>query len=288
MVRKVLREPLVHFLVLALLIFVAYGVLNRSDTLAPERIVITQAKIEQIAGLFARTWQRPPTSVELKGLIDDYVREEIYYREALKLGLETDDTVIRRRLRQKMEFLSDAANETPKPTEAELAEYLNAHAAKFAVEPAVAFRQIYFNPERRGDKTRDDAATALETLRSDASLEPASVGDATLLPSELPLTSKASVSQTFGAQFAEEVAKAPPDNWIGPIKSTFGLHLVRVQKARPGRMPALAKVRGAVERDWSSEKRQALADRRFNELLKQYDIAVEPEPKAPAQASASP
>ena len=288
MVRKVLREPLVHFLVLALLIFVAYGVLNRSDTLAPERIVITQAKIEQIAGLFARTWQRPPTSVELKGLIDDYVREEIYYREALKLGLETDDTVIRRRLRQKMEFLSDAANETPKPTEAELAEYLNAHAAKFAVEPAVAFRQIYFNPERRGDKTRDDAATALETLRSDASLEPASVGDATLLPSELPLTSKASISQTFGAQFAEEVAKAPPDNWIGPIKSTFGLHLVRVQKARPGRMPALAEVRGAVERDWSSEKRQALADRRFNELLKQYDIAVEPEPKAPAQASASP
>jgi hypothetical protein len=287
-VRKVLREPLVHFLVLALLIFVAYGALNRSDTSAPERIVITQAKIEQIAGLFARTWQRSPTSVELKGLIDEYVREEVYYREALKLGLETDDTVIRRRLRQKMEFLNDAASETLSPTEAELAEYLNAHAAKFAVEPAIAFHHIYFNPERRGDKTNEDALAALEALRSNPALDPALVGDATLLPSKLPLTSKASVSQTFGAQFADEVAKAPPGNWIAPIKSTFGLHVVRVQEARPGRTPTLAEVRDAVERDWASEKRKALADRRFNELLKQYDIAIETEPKVPAQASASP
>ena len=107
---------------------------NRSDTTAPGRIVITQAKIEQIAGLFARTWQRPPTPAELKGLIDDYVKDEVYYREALKLGLEADDTVIRRRLRQKMEFLSDAASETLRASEAELAEYLNAHADKFAVE----------------------------------------------------------------------------------------------------------------------------------------------------------
>ena len=287
-VKKVLREPLVHFLGLGLAIFVAYGVLNRSDTTAPERIVITQGKIEQIAGLFARTWQRPPTSIELRGLIDDYVKEEVYYREALKLGLETNDTVIRRRLRQKMEFLTDAAGETLTPTEAELAEYLKAHAAKFAIDPAIAFRQVYFNPERRGDKTNDDARTALEALRSDPSLDPASVGDATLLPSELPLTSKASVSQTFGPAFAEEVAKAPPGNWIGPIKSSFGLHLVRVHEISPGRMPTLAEVRDAVEREWANEKRKALADRRFNELLKQYDITIEREPKGPAQASASP
>ena len=155
--KKVLREPLVHFLALALAIFIVYGALNRSDRVTPDRIVVTQARIEQIATLFARTWQRPPSPSELKGLIDDYVKDEVYYREALKLGLEADDTVIRRRLRQKMEFLSDAASETLNPTEAELAEYLNAHADKFAVEHAVAFRQIYFNPERRGDKASDDA-----------------------------------------------------------------------------------------------------------------------------------
>jgi len=206
----------------------------------------------------------------------------------LKLGLEADDTVIRRRLRQKMEFLSDAANETLNPTEAELAEYLNAHAEKFAVEPAVAFRQVYLNPERRGDKTNEDAKTALEALRSDASLDPASVGDATLLPTELSLTSKASVSQSFGPAFAEEVTKSAPGNWVGPIKSAFGSHLVRVQEISPGRVPTLAEVRDAVQRDWASEKRRTLAERRFNELLKQYDVSFENVPKAAAQASTSP
>ena len=288
MVNKVLREPLVHFLAFALAIFAVYGALNRSDSVTPGRIVVTQARIEQIATLFTRTWQRPPSPSELKGLIDDYIKDEVYYREALKLGLEADDTVIRRRLRQKMEFLSDAANETLNPTEAELAEYLNAHAEKFAVEPAVAFRQVYLNPERRGDKTNEDAKTALEALRSDASLDPASVGDATLLPTELSLTSKASVSQSFGPAFAEEVTKSAPGNWVGPIKSAFGSHLVRVQEISPGRVPTLAEVRDAVQRDWASEKRRTLAERRFNELLKQYDVSFENVPKAAAQASTSP
>lgn len=288
MVKKVLREPLVHFLALALAIFAIYGALNRSDSVTTGRIVVTQGRIEQIATLFARTWQRRPSPSELKGLIDDYIKDEVYYREALKLGLEADDTVIRRRLRQKMEFLSDAANATLNPTEAELAEYLNAHAEKFAVEPAVAFRQIYFNPERRGDKTKEDAKTALEALRSDSSLDPASVSDATLLPSELSLTSKASVSQTFGPAFAEEVTRSTPGTWVGPIKSAFGSHLVRVHEISPGRVPTLPEVRDAVQRDWASEKRRTLADRRFNELLKQYDVTFESVPKAAAQASTSP
>ena len=286
--KKVLREPLVHFLALALAIFIIHGALNRSDGVAHDRILVTQARIEQMATLFARTWQRPPSPSELKGLIDDYIKDEVYYREALKFGLEADDTVIRRRLRQKMEFLTDAASETLNPTEAELAEYLNAHADKFAIEPAVAFRQIYFNPERRGDKASDDATNALAVLRSDASFDPASVGDATLLLSELPLTSKASISQTFGANFADEIIKAIPGTWAGPFNSSFGLHIVRVSETRPSRMPALDEIRAAVERDWASDKRRALADRRFSELVKQYDVAIEPEPKPVGQASASP
>jgi hypothetical protein len=286
--KKVLREPLVHFLALALALFVIHGALNRSDGVTHDRIVVAQARIEQMATLFARTWQRPPSSSELKGLIDDYVRDEVYYREALKFGLEADDTVIRRRLRQKMEFLTDAASDTLNPTEAELAEYLNAHADTFAIEPAVAFRQIYFNPERRGDKTSDDATNALAVLRSDASSDPASVGDTTLLLSELPLTSKTSIRQTFGANFADEIIKAIPGTWAGPFNSSFGLHIVRVSETRPSRMPALAEVREAVERDWASDKRRALADRRFSELVKQYDVAIEPEPKPVGQASASP
>ena len=288
MLRTVLREPLVHFLVLALVIFIIYGALNKSEIQQPDRIVVTQARIEQITSLFARTRQRPPTSSELKGLIDDYVKEEVYYREGIALGLDKDDTVIRRRLRLKMEFLTDAEIEALAPTETELEEYLKANPAKFEIDPAIAFRQIYLNPERRGDKVDENAASILSALQSDPSLDPASLGDTTLLPFELGVTSKASISQTFGLAFAEEVTKAPPGNWLGPIRSTFGLHLVRVQEIRPGRIPTLAEVRGVVEREWANEKRKALADLRLAKLLKRYEITIESEPKSPAQAAASP
>ena len=288
MFRKFLREPLVHFLALGLLIFLAYGALNREGAGKPGQIVVTQARIEQLAGIFARTWQRPPTLSELKGLIDDYVKEEVYDREALALGLDRDDTVIRRRLRQKMEFLSDAEIEALDPTDAELEEYLKSNPAKFAIDPAIAFQQIYLNPERRGDKIDQEAAAILETLRSNPSLDPASLGDITLLPSALELTSKPSIGQTFGREFAEAVSQAKPGQWIGPIKSGYGVHLVRVSHMSSGRVPDLGEVRGAVAREWSNDKRKVLSDERFSRLLKRYEVTIESGPQGSAQAAASP
>ena len=146
------------------------------------RIVVTQAKIEQIASLFARTWQRPPTSSELKGLIDDYVKEEVYYREAFALGLDKDDTVIRRRLRLKMEFLNDAVVEALAPTDAELDAYLQGQAGAFEIEPMLAFQQVFLKPDRHGDRIDQDAASILEVLLTSPAIDPASLGDASLLP----------------------------------------------------------------------------------------------------------
>ena len=270
------------------MIFVVYGALNKSDTAKPDRIVVSQAKMEQIAGLFARTWQRPPTLLELKGLIDDYVKEEVYNREALALGLDKDDTVIRRRLRQKFEFLGDAEIEALNPTDAELEGI-----------PASKRRQIrdrscnclpadlsQLGAARREDRRRCGGHSWV--LRSNPSLDPASLGDLTLLPSELTPTSKASISQTFGPEFAEAIAKTTPGTWSGPIKSGFGLHIVRVSDMIPGRMPALAEVRDAVAREWANVKRKELADARFAKLLKRYEVTIEAEPKRPAQAAASP
>ena len=288
MLRYLFKEPLVHFLALAVVIFGAYGVLNRSDSVTAGRIAVTQARIEQMASLFARTWQRPPTPSELKGLVDDYVKEEIFYREALAIGLERDDTVIRRRLRQKFEFLSEAEVEALKPTDAELEGYLQANPGKFEIGPAVAFRQIYLNPERRDGKADADAASILETLRSDPSSDPASLGDTTLLPSELGISSQASIGQTFGMEFADAITKVPPGAWAGPIKSGLGLHLVRVSEMKPGRAPQLAEVREAVAREWTNEKRKTLADRRLAELLNNYEVTIESEPKGPGEAAASP
>jgi parvulin-like peptidyl-prolyl isomerase len=288
MLRILLREPLVHFLGLALLIFVAYGALNRDLPTSPSRVVVTQSTVEQMTTLFARTWQRPPSHTELKGLIDDYVKEEIYYREALALGLDTNDTVIRRRLRQKMEFLSDAEVDAVNPTDAELEHYLQAHPSKFAIDSKISIRQIFLSSEKRGDKAGEEATSILTALRSDSSLDSTSLGDPTLLPSELTAASQSGIGSTFGAEFAEAVAQATPGTWFGPVRSSFGVHLVRVTEVKVGRAPALAEVREAVAREWTFEKRKALADQRFAKLLKHYQVTVESPPPSSAQALAGP
>ena len=275
MTKRLLQEPLIHFTIFALLIFGAYALISPQRENTPNQVLITAGKIDQIASLFSKTWQREPTAVELKGLVDDYVKEEIYYREAKELGLDTDDTVIRRRLRLKMEFLHDAAVDTLTPTDAELGAYLKTHLADFEIEPMLAFQQVFLNPEHRGDGIDKDAAAILKTLRANPATDPATQGDASLLPAELPLTGKTSIGQTFGAEFASALDMATPGQWTGPIKSGFGLHIVRVAERRAGRTPTLGEVRDAVLREWSNDKRKELEDSRFNELLKRYEVTIE-------------
>jgi hypothetical protein len=282
MLRRLLKEPLIHFIALALVIFAVYGILNRSDRGKPDRIVVTGPKIEHLARIFAKTWQRNPTLAELKGLIDDYVKEEIYVREALELGLDQNDTVIRRRLRLKMEFLSNADSEASAPTDTELEAYLKVNPGKFEIDPMMAFRQIYLNPERRGDRVDQDAASILEALRTGAPTDPAALGDATLLPFELPITSKMSISRTFGREFADELDQATPGQWTGPVKSAFGLHIIIVAQHKPGRIPTLDEVRDVLAREWANEQRETLEKLRFDELLKRYEVIVEALPGAAA------
>lgn len=266
---------MLHFLLLALVIFAAHGVLGPRGAGKSESIIVTSARIEQIAAIFAKTWQRPPTPDELKSLIDDYVKEEIYYREAKLLGLDTDDTIIRRRLRQKMEFLSDAAAELLRPTDVELDAYLKAHPAQFEIEPMLAFQQVFLNPERHGGKIDQDAAAILEVLLTNVVADAATLGDPTLLPFALPLTSNSSIAQTFGPEFVEALDDVAPGRWAGPITSGFGRHIVRVSERKAGRVPALDEVRDAVAREWNNAKRRELEDRRFDELLMRYEVTIE-------------
>lgn len=275
MLKRLLREPLIHFIALALVIFAAYGLLDRGGTDVPGRIVVTAPKIEQLASVFAKTWQRPPTAAELKGLIDDYVKEEIYVREAIALGLDEDDTVIRRRLRLKMEFFNDAAIDAAAPTDAELEAYLKAHAGVFEVDPMMAFQQVFLSPDRHGDGIDQDAASILEVLLTRPVADPASLGDASLLPPELALASKTSIGQIFGNDFAEAVDKAAPGRWTGPVRSAFGVHLIRVSERKPGRVPKLDEVRDAVAREWADARRKELEARRFDELLERYEVTIE-------------
>jgi hypothetical protein len=275
MLKSLLKEPLVHFLVLSIAIFAAYFAVNRSGGARIDRIVVTRATIEQLATRFTASWQRPPTAEELKGLVDDDVKEEIYYREALALGLDKDDALIRRRLRQKMEFLIDAEAEGIAPTEAELETYLKAHAGAFAADAEMSLQQVFLNPQHHADAAAD-AAMLLTQLRADKAADPSGLGDTTLLPSELPLTDMTAIQQMFGGDFAAGLANSPEGQWIGPIASAFGLHLVRVMERKTGGVPKLDLVRAAVAREWANERRKALEATSFQKLLTRYQVVVEP------------
>src|SRR5262245_12825913 len=156
-----LREPLLHFLVIGAALFGLYRLVGGAEQ-GPREIVVSEAQVEALAQNFSRTWMRPPTAAEVRGLVDDYVKEEIYYREAIALGLDRDDTVIRRRLRQKMEFVSDDVAATREPTEADLAAFLESNAESFADPPSLSFRQVFFSGDKRGAGAQSDARQALE------------------------------------------------------------------------------------------------------------------------------
>lgn len=276
MLRALLREPLLHFILLALVVFGVYYRLSPTrDQSSIDQIVISAPKIEQLASIFAKTWQRPPTSRELKSLIDDYVREEIYVREALALGLDRDDTVIRRRLRQKMEFLTAADLESETPTDAELENYLKSRPEQFEIDSRTAFQQIFINPQRHGEGTEREAQSALEMLKTGPEVDPTSMGDPTLLPAALPLSDKSSIGQVFGVEFADALDHGEIGQWQGPVTSSFGLHLVRVTAREPRRMPELSDVRDVVLREWSNDRRQEAEEQRLEEHLKRYDVKIE-------------
>ena len=217
-------------------LFVLFGVVGGPTEQRPDQIVVTEAKIGNLAQLFERTWRRPPTQEELDGLIEAHVKEEILYREALALGLERDDIVIRRRLRQKMEFISEDVAPPAEPTEAELQGFLAEHADRFRKPSRVSFAQVYLSPERRGANARSDAERLLVGLNTGRS-DPAEAGDPFLLERDYRELSAHDVERLFGGAFAAEVAKLPVGRWSVPVESGYGVHLVLVRDRPPRASP---------------------------------------------------
>jgi hypothetical protein len=273
-----LREPLLHFLLLGAALFALYRWVGGEGT-APERIVVSAATIERLADTWQRTWQRPPTRPELDGLIEDHVREEVLYREAMAAGLDRDDTIIRRRLRQKMEFVSEDIAAQDEPDEAELRRYLEQHPDSFRPPAHVSFTHVYLSPERRADRLRRDAARILERLSAaPADASHAGLGDAFALASGYQDIAVDELDRLFGDGFSTELAALPKGKWAGPIESGYGLHLVRVTEYRPGELPELAEIRAQVLREWSIEWRQKNSDEFYRKLRAQYSVIIEPAP----------
>ncbi len=272
---RLLREPLVQFLLLGAALFLLYQAVSPAPEVAPNRIVVDAGQVARLAQQFQRTWLRPPTRAELDGLIEDHVTEEILYREALALGLEKNDLVIRRRLRQKMDFLNEDLGAQREPSEAELQAYLDAHAEKFAAPSRSSFRQIYVKPE----SDRAAARARAETLRAQlaaGTVAPGEAGDATLLPHALQNASGREVARAFGAPFAAALEKVPADGgWHGPLETEYGLHLVKVGARDPGGPLPLSAVRPAVAREWAAEQRAAAKAKFYAALRERYTVSIE-------------
>jgi hypothetical protein len=274
--RSWLREPLVHFLLIGAALFLFFRWTGGSGGPDSNRIVIGPGQIQHLAVGFARTWRRPPTPQELKGLIDDYVREEMATREARSMGLDREDTVIRRRLRQKLEFLVEDAAEAVPPTDDELQAWLDEHPADYRRDPEVAFRQVFLSPDRRGDAVEADAKALLEELGSQGpEVDIGSLGDSIMLPGEFDLAPLTVASRMFGADFAGRLAELEPGSWAGPIPSGYGLHLVFVRERVEGREPELDDVRDAVARDLLTARRKEQLEAMYERLLEQYEVVID-------------
>ncbi len=273
---KLLREPLVHFLVLGAGLFLVFSMVGDSDDASNDRIVISTARVAQLTEIFTRTWQRPPTEQELEGLIENHIREEVYYREALAMSLDRDDTIVRRRLRQKLEFLTDDLVASVDPTEKQLEAYFTEHANTFRVPSQLSFRQIYFNRDRRGRQATHDAESLLARLNgADSGVDTAGFGDSLMLPGEYDLVSEDEVARRFGRGFAAALAELPLGRWSGPVESGFGLHLILIRERQPGSLPALAEVRDTVEREWRNARREEAGEAFYRGLRERYIVSVE-------------
>ena len=269
------REPLVQFMAIGFVLYLIFA--WRGDTgPGSYHIVITQGQVDALAAGFVGMWRRPPNGQELKSLVDDFVRQEIATREAMRMGLDRDDVVIRRRLRQKLEFLAEDISNASPPTDADLQTYLDEHPDKFRTEPAVAFRQVFLNPTLRHAATANDAKVLLTRLSmagADRSIE--TLGDPLMLPSDMPVSSRSEVSRLFGNAFADEVLKLTPGRWSGPIESAYGIHLVFASEHVEGRLPLLAQIRPLVEREVLSERETRDLDAVYDDLLTRYQVTME-------------
>jgi hypothetical protein len=274
--KKLLKDPLLHFLFIGAALFLVFGFFKGPAGNEENRIVITGGDIASLQANFARTWQRPPTESELQGLIDDKVRDEIAYREAVAMGLDQDDAVIRRRLRMKMELLVEDIAGLASPTEEELQVYLEEHMDSFSQEPQVSFKQVYLNSDKRGTDVDEAAQKMLaELAAAGPGADPEIYSDPNMLPKEFSHYYASDVEKLFGASFIRDLLEVEPGKWSGPIWSSYGLHLVFVRDRIEGRDPELAEVRQEVEREWTAKRRRDFKEETYKKLRERYTVVIE-------------
>ena len=274
--RRWLREPALQFLLIGTGLFLAYGWLHGRASFSRDTIVITEGRIEQLAAGFAGLHRRPPTREELDGMVQDAVREEILYREAMALHLDADDVIVRRHLAQKLQFVSEDTHPVAEPTQAQLRDFLAQHPQQFQAERGYSFTQVFLNPQRHGSQLQADAQRLLAALRTapdDAALVKG--GDPFLLDSHFERLPAGETARLFGVDFEKALQTTATGQWQGPVTSSLGTHLVLLRlRDEPG-PPRLADIQAEVRRAWMNEQRELANARFYAELRRRYDVKVE-------------
>jgi hypothetical protein len=267
---RLLREPLFHFLIIGSLLFVLYSAISGPAPAPVHEIVVTPERVTQLVAGFEKMMRRPPNNQELRTIIDSFIREEVYYREALALGLERDDTIIRRRLQQKMEFFTDTGADLIQAEEGALEAYYQLNLERFQDPATIALAQVYLGQ----NATQEHVETVLASLQSDSDADPFQWSERTLLPSQMSLSTASELDGVFGAGFFDELMQLPIGQWTGTIESGYGLHFVYIRESTPTRVPPLEEVRGAIEREWRAEKSKELREAVYSRLLERYTVIL--------------
>ena len=275
---KLLREPLVHFMFIGAIIYLLYAVFAEPLPEADDKtIVVTAGEIEWMQTAWQKRWNRPPTAEEFDGLIQQYIKETVLYREALTMGLNQHDQVIRRRLAQKLEFLAkDLVALTP-PTEEELQSYFDKHQDRYQKPVLYTFTQVFVDPDKRGDTTLDDAEAIKVSLVSQGTAveDPGALGDDFMLQNYYPEKDVVEIQKLFGSGFTESLVELSPGEWHGPVLSGYGVHLVYISSVSEPPAQVLADVRERVVQDWEMERGEELNDKFYASLREQYTIVIE-------------
>ena len=286
--KRWLHEPLLHFLLIGVALFAGYRALNPqpSRPTSSPRIEITDDDLRQLDVAWVAQWQRHPTSEEMRGLLEGKVREEILYREALALGLDQGDTIVKRRLAQKMEFLAEDVSALRDSGVDELRAWFAKNEKRFALPGRVSFRHLYFSLDRRGERAREAAVSAREQLAGKPADSPlaATPADSFMFQDHYGDRTPEQVANVFGTTFAAAVFQLTPGSWQGPIESGLGWHLVWVDSMTPGRVPAFEEIEPAVKSGWIDDQRAESRRQAFDAMKARYEVVL---PKAPAMDGAT-
>lgn len=273
LMNKILKEPLLHFIFLGALIYLA-SILLGDNTAQQQQIIVTEGKIRHLATLYEKTWQRRPTKAELENVVQEYVLEQAAYYEGVNLGLDKNDIVIIRRVHQKLDFLAEEYTSRPEATDERLSDYWQDNAEKFRLEPKLSIRQIYLDPEKQGDAINLKVQNLLTELTAQPEQNITHLGDRYLFKPFYKRQSLNELERLLGRDFAQISANLTVGKWHGPIRSSFGVHLVYVEEKQNGILPELAQIRSKVLREWENSLRQRSIKEYYQALLKRYPVTI--------------